>query len=60
MAVYDYQCKKCDIIKEVHHGMSESPEVLCDECKEAMTKKFSSPPVMLKGSGYGSSTSYIK
>ena len=42
MPFYDYYCKKCGAEKEELHAMSESPAIICDECKEPMYKKISS------------------
>lgn len=41
MPTYNYKCMPCNIEKEKFHKMSERPEVLCDECKEPMTKLIS-------------------
>jgi len=38
MPAYDYFCKTCDIIKEVHHSMMENPEILCEKCKQPMSR----------------------
>lgn len=29
---YLYKCPKCDCTKEVEHGMTENPRILCEEC----------------------------
>jgi len=40
MACYDYQCKKCGIVEEHVHGMTETPEIKC-ACGEVMEKIYS-------------------
>ena len=53
MARYDYKCQRCDFIKEVSHGMSESPTILCDLCNEVMSKMIpKSLNFVLKGTGW--------
>ena len=32
MARYNYYCPKCDEVTEEVHGMTEEPEVKCEEC----------------------------
>jgi len=38
---YEYECKKCDIIEEHVHAMSESPLIKCSKCQEPMSMKIS-------------------
>ena len=38
---YDYKCRECDIVKEVTHGMNESPSIVCDKCGQAISKVIS-------------------
>ena len=38
---YDYKCPSCGFIKEVSHGMNESPVVKCDKCGSIMRKIIS-------------------
>jgi len=53
MANYDYKCSKCEFIKEVSHGMNETPQILCNLCGEAMSKMIpKSLNFMLKGAGW--------
>jgi putative FmdB family regulatory protein len=30
MAIYDYQCNNCKVIKEISHGINEEPILECD------------------------------
>lgn len=52
---YEYKCDKCNTIKEVFHGMNESPDVLCDcdcQCVTYMKKVISKPAIKFNGSGF--------
>ena len=50
---YDYFCKKCNIEKEVEHGMTENPEIKCENCGELMKVKISSiNGIHFKGQGF--------
>lgn len=52
MPIYEYQCEKCGIKKEVMHKISETPEILCPECSATMYKLISPSAFHLKGSGW--------
>lgn len=52
MAIYDYYCPKCESEKEIIHPMSESPEILCDECGEKMKIAIKNANFQLKGMGW--------
>ena len=41
MPCYDYECSECKLTKEIHHSISESPEVKCDECNIVMKRLIS-------------------
>ena len=52
MPIYEYQCEKCGIKKEVMHKISETPEISCPECSAPMHKLISPSAFHLKGSGW--------
>jgi len=52
MATYVYHCYECEYDKEVVHGMTESPEVVCKDCAKGMHKVIRSSNFQLKGSGW--------
>ena len=54
MPAYDYFCPNCNFKKEVWHGMSEEPEILCDKCQTKMKKGYFSLMFELKGQGWAS------
>ena len=35
---YTYRCNECEVLKNEHHGMSESPEIKCEQCDKKMVK----------------------
>jgi putative FmdB family regulatory protein len=39
MPTYVYACKKCEVFKDVSHGMFEEPQVECAKCGSLMNKK---------------------
>ena len=41
MPKYDYKCIQCDTIIEVSHKMSETPEIICEECGSLMQRILS-------------------
>jgi putative FmdB family regulatory protein len=54
MANYDYYCPQCDLMKEVTHPMSESPEIFCDKCQTKMKIAITSANFILEGLGWAS------
>jgi putative FmdB family regulatory protein len=37
---YVYYCKKCNKEIEINHSMKENPTIICEDCKETMTRKI--------------------
>ena len=52
MATYVYHCYECEYDKDVVHGMTESPTVVCKDCDNEMSKVIRSSNFQLKGSGW--------
>lgn len=52
MPLYEYGCTKCGHIADVRHGFDDKPEVTCEKCGAAMTRRFSAAPIVFKGSGF--------
>ena len=55
MPTYDYKCesKKCGKIAEVIHGMTSSPEVVCEACGRRMKRMIGGGSgIIFKGTGY--------
>lgn len=42
MPTYDYECGQCREVREVLHGMSEKPDVLC--CQKQMKRVILTAP----------------
>ena len=32
MPIYEYECKSCQNVQEILHGMTESPDIKCEKC----------------------------
>lgn len=41
MATYAYKCDACGQLKDVSHGMTETPRIECDVCAQTMRKTIS-------------------
>lgn len=52
MPLYEYGCPKCGHVADVRHGFDDKPEVACEKCGAAMTRRFSAAPIVFKGSGF--------
>ena len=54
MPLYEYQCvnKNCAETFEIRHSFDSSPTLKCENCGEAIRRKFSAVPVIYKGSGF--------
>jgi len=54
MPLYEYQCvnKECAKTFEIRHSFDSSPPLKCQNCGEAIKRKFSAVPVIYKGSGF--------
>lgn len=50
---FDYECPDCKEVKEVQHGMSENPDIICPKCQKKMTKVITGGTgFSLKGQGW--------
>ncbi|MEO0238130.1 MAG: FmdB family zinc ribbon protein [candidate division WOR-3 bacterium] len=53
MPNYDYKCKKCGLVFNVFHKMSDKPSVKCPECDSVSEKILSyNSNIIFKGSGF--------
>ena len=54
MPLYEYQCvnKDCAETFEIRHSFDSSPALKCQNCGEAIKRKFSAIPVIYKGTGF--------
>jgi len=54
MAKYDYKCAECENEQEEIHGMTETPELICNECGEKSLKKMIPKSInfVLKGASW--------
>jgi len=51
MPLYTYECH-CGQILDVHHSISEDPDIECKECKKIMQRKIAAPAIQFKGNGF--------
>jgi putative FmdB family regulatory protein len=42
MPAYDYKCVKCDEVKEITHGISETPDPVCELCGGKLERQITS------------------
>jgi putative FmdB family regulatory protein len=53
MPNYDYKCKKCNLVFNVFHKMSDNPKVKCPECGSDSEKILSyNSNIIFKGPGF--------
>ena len=52
MPIYEYTCEKCEITKEITHGMSEKKSPKCPTCGKVMKRIISLNSFQLKGAGW--------
>jgi putative FmdB family regulatory protein len=52
MPTYEYRCKDCSHELEAQQSFSDDPLTTCPTCGGTLRKKFSSPGISFKGSGF--------
>lgn len=53
MAVYEYKCKKCNILFEENYDLGKAPQnTKCPNCKTKCIRFFSPPMIQFIGSGF--------
>ena len=54
MPLYEYHCNQCHIDFEVRRSFSDTGTPACPVCHETIhvTRKFSAPAIVFKGSGF--------
>ena len=52
MPVYEYECKECQKVFEVHQRIADSPLASCPDCKGSVKKLMSMSSFQLKGGGW--------
>jgi putative FmdB family regulatory protein len=52
MPTYEYRCKDCRHELEAQQAFSDDPLTVCPSCGGLLKKKFSSPGISFKGSGF--------
>ena len=55
MPSYDYKCGSCENLVTIVAGINKKIDPpVCVNCKSAMNKLFSAPPIQFKGGGFNS------
>jgi len=56
MPLYDYWCRECDTVKEIFHGMQETPRIVCESCGNGIMERviLSAPHGHVVGTTLGS------
>jgi putative FmdB family regulatory protein len=52
MPTYEYRCKDCSHELEAQQSFTDDPLTTCPSCGGTLRKKFSSPGISFKGSGF--------
>ena len=54
MPIYEYKCNKCGNVFEIRQNFGDKQVECCQEegCKGKVTKLFSPPAIIFKGSGF--------
>ena len=48
--IYDFLCKKCNVIDEViRHHMDRDEPVICPECDSTMVRQITAPAIKVRG-----------
>jgi putative FmdB family regulatory protein len=52
MPIYTYACEKCEDIKEISKGMSDSDPKECPDCGKTIKRVFNVGGIQFKGKGF--------
>jgi putative FmdB family regulatory protein len=52
MPFYDYQCNECDHRFTVRQSFNDAHEAVCPKCDTEAERRFSTPAIVFKGSGF--------
>jgi putative FmdB family regulatory protein len=52
MARYDYQCDKCNLIKEIERPITSNEQPVVCECGKQMCRIYSTPTIKFNGEGW--------
>jgi putative FmdB family regulatory protein len=54
MPIYEYSCNECGTYGSVHKSYKDdTPSMSCPKCNLQMTRVYSAPGLVFKGSGWG-------
>ena len=50
---YEYECPGCGDVREIERKMTDPEEtIMCNNCHNQFQRKWTSPPVTLRGTGF--------
>ena len=52
MPIYEYECEGCNHRFELRQGFDAEPKESCPLCQSSSRRRFHSPTVIYKGSGF--------
>jgi putative FmdB family regulatory protein len=52
MPIYDYTCTQCNNKFTLRQGFHDDHEASCPKCNEQAERRFSTPAIVFKGSGF--------
>lgn len=52
MPIYEYQCTRCQAIRDIKHGFKEGTSERCLKCGGELKRLFNPAGIVFKGSGF--------
>ncbi len=52
MPIYEYQCTRCQAVRDVKHGFKETNTEACLKCGGELKRLFNPAGIVFKGSGF--------
>ena len=52
MPIYEYQCTRCQAVRDVKHGFKEVNTESCPKCGGELKRLFNPAGIVFKGSGF--------
>jgi len=51
--IYEYECPGCGDVRQIERKMTDPEDIyICTTCDNEFRRKWSSPPVTFKGTGF--------
>ena len=52
MPIYEYQCTRCQAVRDIKHGFKETTSEACPMCGGELKRLFNPAGIVFKGSGF--------